>query len=429
MQTRAAYFPVFLTPFRVAGFPGLWVSASSGAFARVVTQLVLTWVTLEATDSPFMVGVVTAARMVPSFLLGIPAGALADWADRRRLVMVVSGGSVLVILALIPLVLLDLTTSVVLIAVSALLGTLDTLRMAATQAYAYDLVRTSRATSGMALTNLGVQLLSTLGGLLGGFVLDRFGSAATFGLIALSLLISAVGPALGTDPGDVRASSEASRGEPPARLPDPLPRPPDPPAKRTRPDFESAMLLLVRNRFLAILALGILLAEILGFAGQTLLPTFAHDVWDVGASGLGTMLAVRSGGGALGLLLLAWIGAEGRAGRFFVSFMTGLGLMCLLFGQAPAYGPGLVFLGLVGLCSSIMDTLGQTLMQRNAGETERGAAMGLWIFSVGFGPVGHLTLGAAATAYGAPVTQTVAGGLLAIIGLLLSLNRPLRRAR
>ena len=55
--------------------------------------------------------------------------------------------------------------------------------------------------------------------------------------------------------------------------------------------------------------------------------------------------------------------------------------------------------------------------------------MGLWVFSVGFGPFGHLTLGGAATIYGAPLTQTVAGGVLVIIGLLLALNRSLRRTR
>src|SRR4051794_23573645 len=65
-------------PFRIPGFAGLWVSASSGSFARVVTQLALSWVTIEATGSPFLVGVVAAARMAPQLVLGIPAGALAD---------------------------------------------------------------------------------------------------------------------------------------------------------------------------------------------------------------------------------------------------------------------------------------------------------------------------------------------------------------
>ena len=76
-----------------------------------------------------------------------------------------------------------------------------------------------------------------------------------------------------------------------------------------------------------------------------------------------------------------------------------------------------------------MDTLGQTLLQRNADERERGAAMGLWVFSVGMGPVGHLTLGAAADSFGAPATQAVSGILLTVTAAGMALHAPLRRAR
>src|SRR5204863_9526651 len=131
----------------------------------------------------------------------------------------------------------------------------------------------------------------------------------------------------------------------------------------------------------------------------------------------------------LGLLLLALVGAEGRSGQLFVAGAATFGLMLLLFAQTPGFHEALVLLALSGMCAGVMDTLGQTLMQRNAGEHERGAAMGLWVFSVGFGPVGHLTLGAGATAFGAPATMTVSGGLLLAVGLLLALNRRLRSAR
>ena len=194
-------------------------------------------------------------------------------------------------------------------------------------------------------------------------------------------------------------------------------------------DFRRAITLVARNRLLAILSLAIILAEIFGFASQTLLPTFARDVFDVGASGLGIMMAVRSGGGALGLLVLSRLGAEGRSGLVFVCAAGAFGLALLLFGATPVYAIALVMLGLSGLCASVMDTLGQTLLQRNADERERGAAMGLWVFSVGFGPVGHLTLGAAASAFGAPITQAVSGLLLALVAVTMSTNRSLRRAR
>jgi MFS family permease len=432
MPTRTLPLPPFLAPFVAQGFAGLWISASSGSFARIVIQLVLSWLMLETTGSPFLVGVVSAARSVPQLLLGIPAGALADWADRRAMVIAVNTASVALLLTLVPMVAVGFMPPVALVAVSALFGTLDTLRMAATQAYAYDLVRTSRATSGMALTNLGVQLLTMLGGLVGGYVLDHHGTVATFGIIGLALAAAVLGPLLSAKAPTRGLPVPVAEGKGPFRKQGERHTPQEATGlapKRTRPDLRRAAATLVHNRMVATVAVGVILAEILGFATQTLLPTFAHDVFDVGASGLGTMFAVRSGGGALGLLLLAWIGAESRAGQLFVVAATLLGATLAMFGLAPEYLLALMFLALSGLCASVMDTLGQTLMQHHAGEQDRGAAMGAWVFSVGFGPFGHLALGGAATIYGAPMTQVVAGSLLVGIGLLLALNRSLRQAR
>jgi MFS family permease len=407
-------------PFTVPGFAGLWVSASSASFARIVSQLALSWITLEATGSPFAVGVVTAVRMVPQLVIGIPAGALSDWLDRRLLIAAANGLSVAVLVATGALAAGGLLSMPLLIGISVLYGILDTVRMSATQSYVYGLVRSARANSGMALTNLGTQLFSTIGGLAGGYALERFGSPITFGLIALAALVATAAPFLhtGTDAPEARATGEApgsSTG--------------DRPAKRPGVDFGRAMTLVARNRMLTVLALAIILAEIFGFATQTLLPTFARDVFDVGASGLGLMMAVRSGGGTLGLLVLSQLGAEGRSGLAFVTGAFGFGLALLLFSLSPIYALALVFLGLSGMCASVMDTLGQTLIQRNADERERGAAMGLWVFSVGFGPVGHLTLGAAASAFGAPITQAVSGLALALVAGLMALNGPLRRSR
>jgi MFS family permease len=413
-------------PFTIPGFAALWISASSASFARVITQLALSWITLEATGSPFVVGVVTAARMAPQMVIGIPAGALSDWLDRRLLVVAANGLSVVLLLGLVGLSAAGLLTTPALVGVSVLYGILDTVRMTATQSYAYELVRTARATSGMALTSFGTQLLGAVGGLVGGYTLERFGSPTTFGMIALAVLIATVAP-LVQAPSAGQERPEGPRASP--STPAPASKTGERPARRSGVDIGRAMTLMARNRLLAILALAIILAEIFGFASQTLLPTFARDVFDVGASGLGIMTAVRSGGGAFGLLILSRLGAEGRSGLIFVGAAGAFGLALLLFGVSPVYGVALVLLGLSGLCASIMDTLGQTLIQRNADEHERGAAMGLWVFSVGFGPVGHLTLGAAASVFGAPFTQSVSGLLLTLVAVLMAFNGPLRRAR
>lgn len=439
MLARVWARSTLLAPFAIPGFGGLWVSAAAGSFARVVTQLTLSWVTLEATGSPLLVGVVAAMRMAPQLVLGIPAGALTDWLDRRLLTVWVNAASVVVLLGLVGLAAADLLSTALLIVASALYGALDTVRTAATQAYAYDLVRASRATSGMALTNLGVQLLGTLGGLAGGAALERFGGPPTFALIAAAVLVAAVAPLAGAPSAGMAPAGDgpsaagrgsharpvpASGGDGPAR-----PHVPAATPARAPLDFGRAAGLALRRPLLAVVALAIVLAEIFGFASMTLLPIFARDVFDVGASGYGTMMAVRSGGGAIGLLLLARIGTEGQSGRVFLGAAATFGLALLLFALSPVYALALVFLAVAGIGASVLDTLGQTLLQRNADDAQRGAAMGLWVFSVGFGPIGHLALGAAATTYGAPQTQTVSGLLLVLVAAALGLHRPLRQAR
>ena len=56
--------------------------------------------------------------------------------------------------------------------------------------------------------------------------------------------------------------------------------------------------------------------------------------------------------------------------------------------------------------AAALDTLGQSLIQRSVEDDERGSAMGVWYFAIGFGPLGHLGLGAAAVAFGAPVSRS-----------------------
>jgi hypothetical protein len=81
----------------------------------------------------------------------------------------------------------------------------------------------------------------------------------------------------------------------------------------------------------------------------------------------------------------------------------------------------------VGAAAAALDTLGQSLIQRSVEDNERGSAMGVWYFAIGFGPVGHLGLGAAAAAIGAPAALAISGGLLAITAAALSSVRAIRQ--
>ena len=290
-------------------------------------------------------------------------------------------------------------------------GLLDTVRTSATQAYAYDLAPTAGAARGLAFVNLGAQLLGTLGGLVGGYTLERFGAPATFVVIAGVLAMGAVLPA-------VAAPVEKEVEEAPEVR-----------AARRRPSLREAVGLVLRNRLVAALVGTIIVAEILGFSSNSVMPTFARDVFMVGAAGLGTMTAARSLGGAVGLAVLSRIGTRERSGGVMLGAASVLGVTLLAFAQTARFELALVWLVAIGAASAVLDTLGQTLLQQAVPARQRGAAMGTWVFAIGFGPVGHLGVGMLASSFGAPLTLTVFGSALAAFAVLVWRSAPLRSVR
>jgi hypothetical protein len=291
-----------------------------------------------------------------------------------------------------------------LIALSLVLGVLDTIRGTASQSYAFDLTGPEGATNAIALGHLGGFLLGFVGSISGGLALENYGAGAAFLLVAAASVAAAVILVLGG------RQARRARDEP-----------------REAPSFRRSVTLIGRNRLVALIALVVIVGEVLGFSSLTVYPTFARDVLHSDATGLGALAAARNVGAIVGLLLLARLGLGGRGGRLLLSAAFGLGIALLGFALSSSFALSLVLLLAVGAAAAALDTLGQSLIQRSVDDNERGSAMGVWYFAIGFGPIGHLTLGAAAAAVGAPVALAISGGLLALIAAALSGVRALRR--
>ena len=198
-------------------------------------------------------------------------------------------------------------------------------------------------------------------------------------------------------------------------------------ARRERPEphlvpsLSRSMTLITRNRRVALIALVVVTTEILGFSSITVYPTFARDVLGSDAAGLGALATARQIGAIAGLLVLARLGlGRTRGGRLILlaTFTIGLGLTA--FAASTSFALSLAVLVVVGAAMAGVDTLGQTLLQRNVDDAERGSAMGIWFFAIGFGPVGLVGLGAAANAIGAPAALAISGVLLASFAIGLS---------
>ena len=74
-------------PLRTREFRNLWIAALASNAGSWMQTVAAAWLMTTLTTSPVMASLVQTASTLPSFLLAIPAGALADSIDRRQLLL------------------------------------------------------------------------------------------------------------------------------------------------------------------------------------------------------------------------------------------------------------------------------------------------------------------------------------------------------
>src|SRR3954463_8192970 len=81
-QARSTWSPLYYGLFRA-----LWISSTASHIGSYMTDVGQGWLMSSLTPSPLIVSLLLTAESLPFFLFGLPAGALADIVDRRRLLI------------------------------------------------------------------------------------------------------------------------------------------------------------------------------------------------------------------------------------------------------------------------------------------------------------------------------------------------------
>jgi len=144
------------------------------------------WYMTQLTSSPLMVSLVQAAAAIPVFIAVLPAGALADMVDRRRLLLFTQGWMVLAAAALGVLTLLHLVNPWVLLVFTFLLGAGAVMNDPAWQAITPEVISPARHASAVALNSAGFNVARAVGPALGGLVVAAAGAGWSFLLNAAS---------------------------------------------------------------------------------------------------------------------------------------------------------------------------------------------------------------------------------------------------
>lgn len=146
------------------------------------------WLMTSLTTSPVPVALLTTMASLPLFLVGLPAGALADVVDRRWLVLVTQVWMLAVAALLGGLVAVGWMTPWLLLTLTFLLGLGGALSAPAWQAIVPDLVPRRELATAVALNSAGFNLARAIGPAFGGLLVAAAGAATVFLLNAVSFL-------------------------------------------------------------------------------------------------------------------------------------------------------------------------------------------------------------------------------------------------
>jgi MFS family permease/quinol monooxygenase YgiN len=168
------------SPLRESVFRALWIATIVSNVGTWMQDVGESWLMTSLTPSPVLVALVETAGSLPVVLLALPAGALADIVDRRRLLLVMQIWMFVAAGAMGVLALMGQVTPSRLLWLTFLLGIGSAISNPVWQAITPELVSQSDLPAAITLSAAGVNIARAIGPALGGLIVAASGPWAVF---------------------------------------------------------------------------------------------------------------------------------------------------------------------------------------------------------------------------------------------------------
>jgi MFS family permease len=175
-------------PLRDRAFRTIWSASLLTNFGQLILGVGAAWEMTRLTSSPSMVALVQTAMMLPLMLIAVPAGAIADMFDKRRIAMAGLGFAMLSSAALSTLALMGYTTPWLLLGFCSLIGGGVALYVPAWQASIRDQVAAEQLPAAIALGSLSYNVARSFGPAIGGLIVLAAGAQAAFAVNTIGYL-------------------------------------------------------------------------------------------------------------------------------------------------------------------------------------------------------------------------------------------------
>ncbi|WP_232463436.1 MFS transporter [Tumebacillus avium] len=363
-------------------------------------MVALNWAVLAMTGSPVHLAIINACRLIPVFLLSIPAGILADRFDRRRLLLLLQASTTLLTLLIGLLFFLDspFWLFAAAVCVRAVFQTMDP---PIRNSMIPNLVPDDFIGRAIAMNTMALNLSRIIGPAIAGVLLATLETHEVIWLGAGGLVIELIALYLLRP---VKEQGISSKG--------PL-----------RDDVGEAFAFIKTKRTVQSLLLLAVVPMVFGFPYTSMLPVFVDQLMNLGPGGFGALLSVSAAGAVLGSVWLSLRKGQQHAGRWLITSVLGFGSSLLLFMFAGNFWLAAVMMFFVGLTGQTYRTMSRITMQMQVPDHLRGRIMSIALMDRGFMPLGAILIGTVATSFGALWAGVMMGAGCIVVTLAVLLTR------
>lgn len=376
---------------RTRRFGTFWFASLLSNIGTWTQQVAQPWLLLNLGASSLLIGLDSFALGAPVWLLTLVGGALADRADRRRVITLFQSIQMLCPMLLVVLLLAGAVQPWMVIVLSLVVGITDALSMPSFQSIVPSLVDHEQIAQGLALNSTQFNLSRILGPAIAGVLMASVGAVGCFAVNAVSY-VPFIAVALWILPRRERAAV-------------------------TNLEFDSRSLFagvrdifhdpLLRGALLTVLATSFLCGPLIIFC-----PILVKDVLHGDASHFSIALGAFGIGGLLGALILLAVGASHDLRRLSSWFAAGYGLIVMLAAVNPWYWALPALLVLAGLSMNASNTSANSLLQATANPRLRGQSVSLYILAMRGGlSIGSLLTGLSVHMFGIRCALLINGAL------------------
>ena len=384
--------------FHYRDFRLLWIGActsSIGTWMQIVAQ---SWLVLEISKSPRMLGLDAFLGNIPIFLFSLVGGVVADRLSRRRLLLASQWVQLTCAFTLATLIATGVVRIWHILTLSFIVGTAQSFGGPAYLALIPTLVEKEDLPNAIALNTIQFNLARVIGPVLGGLALTKFGAVWCFSLNGVSFIAVIISLLM------LHMTFK-----------------PQPSGASILSDMKQGFFFIRKQGAMEALIVLAFLMTALAIPMITFLPVFAKDVFHGGPSTFTTLLVFSGLGAIAGALLMAAMGNVRKKGRVALLMLMGMGGGMAGFALSKNLALSCILLFLSGVALMSAFTMISSLVQLITSHEMRGRVMSVYNVAFRGGmPFGNLATGWLIPMFSAPVVIAVNGILLVVLGLYLS---------